>query len=206
MQDIFAATPQSLTQCREKLYEAAQKSDWYDNVTVTFCKITSGKPYVATAATALNNVASKTQSDDTKQPENLKESVSHSVFVIRKSHVRIIIAVAVLLLIIIGAGLFFMLKSKPVQQPAPIEQKAVEQSTVLVQIDAVDDEEIVEEVEELEQVADKVESANVSQKDNKAKPDSPTEAQSGEQEKPKNTAVPMELTLTDSTKPSSSLP
>ena len=136
-----------MTQCREKLYEAAQKSDWYDNVTVTFCKITSGKPYVATAATAINNAASKAQSDDTKQPENLKESGAHSVFVIRKSYVRIIIAIAVLLLIIIGAGLFFMLKSKPVQQPAPapIEQKpTMVQNEAADEVDFIDVEDVAE--------------------------------------------------------------
>ncbi|MBO7433534.1 MAG: protein phosphatase 2C domain-containing protein [Salinivirgaceae bacterium] len=207
LQDIIAANTQSMTQCREKLFEAAQNSDWYDNVTVILCKITSGEPYVATAATAINNVASKTQSDAAKQPENLKETGTHSVFVIRKSHVRIIIAVAVLLLIIIGTGLFFMLKSKPVQQPepAPIEQKAVEQSPVLVQSN-VADEEIVEEVVETAPMADKIVTANVSQKDNVAKEESPAEAKINEQEKPENTAVTTGLTLTDSTRTSSSLP
>ena len=112
-----------------------------------------------------------------------------------------------MLLIIIGTGLFFMLKSKPVQQPepAPIEQKAVEQSPVLVQSN-VADEEIVEEVVETAPMADKVVTANVSQKDNKAKEESPAESEISEQEKPENTDVPMELTLTDSTKTTSSLP
>ena len=78
----------------------------------------------------------------------------------------------------------------------------------------VADEEIVEEVVEPTQVAEKAENktkkvvknANVSQKDNVAKEESPAEANINEQEKPENTAVPTGLTLTDSTKTSSSLP
>jgi hypothetical protein len=108
-----------------------------------------------------------------------------------------------------------MFKTKTIQQPepAPIEQKADEQSPELVQID-VADEDIVEEVVEPTQVADKdenktkkvVKNANVSQKDNDVKEESLAEAKINEQEKPENTAVPTGLTLTDSTKTTSSLP
>ena len=125
LQDIIAANTQSMTQCREKLFEAAQNSDWYDNVTVILCKITSGEPYVATAATAINNVASKTQSDAKPEPsDNLKDGFTHSVFVVKKQTVRYALAVVVAFLIG-GAIMFFWLwrqqpETEP-QQPQPAE-------------------------------------------------------------------------------------
>lgn len=42
IEDIISAHTDSLTQCREALMAAAEKADWYDNVTVLMCKIESG--------------------------------------------------------------------------------------------------------------------------------------------------------------------
>lgn len=42
IEDIIAAHPNSLTECRDALLEAAEKADWYDNVTVLLCQILSG--------------------------------------------------------------------------------------------------------------------------------------------------------------------
>lgn len=42
IEDIIAAHTASLTECREVLMDAAEKADWYDNVTVLLCQIKSG--------------------------------------------------------------------------------------------------------------------------------------------------------------------
>lgn len=42
IEDIIASHTDSLTECREALMSAAEKADWYDNVTVLLCKIESG--------------------------------------------------------------------------------------------------------------------------------------------------------------------
>lgn len=42
IEDIIASHTDSLTECREALMLAAEKADWYDNVTVLMCKIESG--------------------------------------------------------------------------------------------------------------------------------------------------------------------
>jgi len=42
IEDIISTHTDSLTQCREALMVAAEKADWYDNVTVLMCKIESG--------------------------------------------------------------------------------------------------------------------------------------------------------------------
>lgn len=42
IEDIISTHTDSLTQCREALMDAAEKADWYDNVTVLMCKIESG--------------------------------------------------------------------------------------------------------------------------------------------------------------------
>ncbi|MDO5395705.1 MAG: protein phosphatase 2C domain-containing protein [Bacteroidales bacterium] len=42
IEDIIAAHTASMTECRDALLEAAEKADWYDNVTVLLCQIESG--------------------------------------------------------------------------------------------------------------------------------------------------------------------
>ncbi len=42
IEDIIAAHTSSMTECRDALLEAAEKADWYDNVTVLLCQIESG--------------------------------------------------------------------------------------------------------------------------------------------------------------------
>lgn len=42
IEDIIAANTASMTQCREALMSAAEKADWYDNVTVLLCQILDG--------------------------------------------------------------------------------------------------------------------------------------------------------------------
>lgn len=42
IEDIIAAHTYSMTECRDALLDAAEKADWYDNVTVLLCQIESG--------------------------------------------------------------------------------------------------------------------------------------------------------------------
>lgn len=42
LEDIIASHQESLRECREALWMAAEKADWYDNVTAILCKICSG--------------------------------------------------------------------------------------------------------------------------------------------------------------------
>lgn len=42
IEDIIAANTASMAQCRDALMSAAQKADWYDNVTVLLCQILNG--------------------------------------------------------------------------------------------------------------------------------------------------------------------
>lgn len=43
IEDIIINNQESLIECRKSLFEAAEKADWYDNVTVILCKVTEGK-------------------------------------------------------------------------------------------------------------------------------------------------------------------
>lgn len=42
LEDIIRANQNSMSRCREALFNAAEKADWYDNVTVILCKICNG--------------------------------------------------------------------------------------------------------------------------------------------------------------------
>lgn len=42
LEDIIRANHKSLKECREALWKAAEKADWYDNVTAVLCEIRSG--------------------------------------------------------------------------------------------------------------------------------------------------------------------
>jgi len=42
LEDIIRNNRESLNDCREALWKAAEKADWYDNVTVVLCEIRSG--------------------------------------------------------------------------------------------------------------------------------------------------------------------
>lgn len=44
IEDIIASNTASMVQCREELMNAAERADWYDNVTVLLCQILDGAP------------------------------------------------------------------------------------------------------------------------------------------------------------------
>ena len=57
LEDIIAANCASMTQCRDELFDAAQRNDWYDNVTAILCEIVSGDPLPADPCKLLTSQA-----------------------------------------------------------------------------------------------------------------------------------------------------
>ena len=61
IEDVIAANCDTLTNCREALMQAAERADWYDNVTVILCQIMSGagravkKQRTTASVTPINN-------------------------------------------------------------------------------------------------------------------------------------------------------
>lgn len=50
IQDIINGNRDSMVACREALWEAAEKADWYDNVTAILCEVTEGEKLPAVEA------------------------------------------------------------------------------------------------------------------------------------------------------------
>lgn len=47
LEDLIGANRESMTGCREALWEAARRADWYDNVTAVLCEIVDGEENLA---------------------------------------------------------------------------------------------------------------------------------------------------------------
>lgn len=54
IEDIVAANTDSMAKCREELMNAAERADWYDNVTVLLCQILDGAPEPVKHAVCIN--------------------------------------------------------------------------------------------------------------------------------------------------------
>ena len=67
IEDIIRNNKSSLQECREALFNAAEKCDWYDNVTVILCEITDGLP-----------IAPKKEKPVQASSENYAESTKES--------------------------------------------------------------------------------------------------------------------------------
>ena len=99
LEDIISANRSSLKKCREALWNAAEKADWYDNVTAIMCEIRSGA--------GQNNSEKKTDSNTI--------DISFKGF-----HYRI--PVKILLLSVIGLFIFafvFLLALRMISNPQP---------------------------------------------------------------------------------------
>lgn len=97
LEDIIDANRHSMTDCRDALFAAAERNDWYDNVTAIVCEIVSGKPLPAN----LNEPPVSYPTPKVAHPEPLPgsdgEMINPSVPA-RKKHLPLIIALAVVLL------------------------------------------------------------------------------------------------------------
>ncbi|MBO7476827.1 MAG: serine/threonine-protein phosphatase [Salinivirgaceae bacterium] len=125
LQDLIATNTGSMIQCRQALFNAAEKSDWYDNVTAVLCQITNSpnKLKVAQSKDAHSTCVdlSKTETDiKTGSPDNTKEKYTHSVFVIAKRNVRF--AIAIICVIVLGAVVCVLLmRNSTPKQPSQLQ-------------------------------------------------------------------------------------
>lgn len=106
LEDIIAANRASMAQCRDELFDAAQRNDWYDNVTAILCEIVSGDPIPADMKPPVQAASQPRleQSNYTPQAPNPVQAnnIRSSRISIRKKHLPLIIAAIVLLLGVTG--------------------------------------------------------------------------------------------------------
>ena len=97
LEDIIDANRHSMTDCRDALFAAAERNDWYDNVTAIVCEIVSGKPLPAN----LNEPPVSYPTPKVAPPEPLPGSDGEMInpsLPPRKKHLPLIIALVVVLL------------------------------------------------------------------------------------------------------------
>lgn len=58
LEDIIVEHRKSMTECMDSLYEAAQRNDWYDNVTVVLCEIVNSDPIIEKAEPVVDSDSS----------------------------------------------------------------------------------------------------------------------------------------------------
>lgn len=131
LEDIIATHQDSLRRCREALWIAAEKADWYDNVTAILCKICSG----AGACLATDKIKENIDSIKTKEKPLNK---TFDGLTIRVSRKKIVLASVLCFFLICGvlASLFFHGKGKKnVETPSKVE--SVDSTKVKEKVDTV---------------------------------------------------------------------
>ena len=100
LEDIIAANRASMAQCRDELFEAAQRNDWYDNVTAILCEVVKGNALPANEPVPMKSI----ERDGYSAAPNPVQSngIHHSRISIRKKSLPVILVVAVLLLGVVG--------------------------------------------------------------------------------------------------------
>ena len=110
LEDIIAAHRASMAECRDELFAAAERNDWYDNVTAILCEVVSGNAAPAVAPAAEPAPAQPVEhATYTPAPNPVQPNKMHSSRIsIRKRNLPIIIAAAVVLLGIVGVLVWFL--------------------------------------------------------------------------------------------------
>lgn len=101
MEDILKANTSSMKECRVQLWEAAERGDWYDNVTAILCQITDGPESPWGKATPVEKIAAN--------------GTFQNTFQCRKSWIAIgatLVAVAICCAFFIGYG------GKEIEEPS----------------------------------------------------------------------------------------
>lgn len=102
LEDIIATNRASMAQCRDELFNAAQRNDWYDNVTAILCEIVSGEPLPADMKAPEHVASQPCQQQHSHSPEVPNpvqaNNLRSSRISIRKKHLPLIIAAVVFLL------------------------------------------------------------------------------------------------------------
>lgn len=121
IEDIVAANFDDISRCREELFAAAERGDWYDNVTVILCKIvtcddimpslpnateettpSSATPITPNATAATNPVAEQQPAQPASKSLYLK---------ITKSSVAYVVTGILVVIFAIVAGIYFLMNS-----------------------------------------------------------------------------------------------
>ena len=114
LESIISENCQTMSSCRAALWHAAERADWYDNVTAILCEITEGTEY----SPALDSIEEK--------------DLNKSFFNIKISKKGLKLTLAVLGAILIGAIIFLTTRSchKETLEESPIiEESAVIEET-----------------------------------------------------------------------------
>lgn len=113
LEDVIRANQHSMIACREALFAAAEKAEWYDNVTVILCQICGGADSMT-----VNNPTSDAKSSEQPSEESPIEdtlNAEHDVLSKGKKRKIMVLIVSILILLAIGGG-FLMWKKKPVRE------------------------------------------------------------------------------------------
>ena len=109
LEDIIAANRASMAQCRDELFDAAQRNDWYDNVTAILCEIVKGDPLPASMKQPERQPASESAQVSAPNPVQYK-GLHSSRITIRKKNLPFIIAAVLMLLGAVGFLAWMLLK------------------------------------------------------------------------------------------------
>lgn len=108
LEDLIRDNARSLAECRDVLFDAAQRNEWYDNVTLILCEVVEGDALPADARCPF------------KEPNPFvvkgvrATNVKKSHITINKKRLPIIVGVAVLLIGLCGFFVWMLLRPKPV--------------------------------------------------------------------------------------------
>lgn len=131
LEDIIRNHQESLRECREALWIAAEKADWYDNVTAILCKICSGAGACVAKERTKGIVGSAS-------PQEKPVNKTFDGLTIRVSRKKIVLASVLCFFLICGvlAGLFFHGKGKK-NVETPYKVQSVDSTKVKEKVDTV---------------------------------------------------------------------
>lgn len=110
LQDIIAANRATMAQCRDELFAAAERNDWYDNVTAILCEIVSGQPLPAElkapvqAAPEPSSIPTEEPLSYTEAPNPVQSGNNLRSSSIRINKKRLPLIIALLVVVLGGAG------------------------------------------------------------------------------------------------------
>lgn len=146
IEDIVVENFDDINRCREALFEAAERGEWYDNVTAVLCKILSvedsnpqstddSPKKIANADCAINkgSIEGGGESGDNVKPDSSdntgsKLNKSLHIRISRSSIVYIVVGILIIIAAIVGA-ISFLQKSNPQNNTTPAE-KTIDNITV----------------------------------------------------------------------------
>lgn len=126
IEDIIAAHTSSMTECRDALLEAAEKADWYDNVTVLLCQIESGAGKVPK-----RQLVEQVNTGKVKRDKSLKTKI-------------FLCAISILLLVAILCGIFYYLGIQKGVSVKSDEPEIIAQNDSISNIEVITGEDIIE--------------------------------------------------------------